>query len=70
MSRKAQPLVDDKKQGWLTTQRCAFCECPVYIHKDGYAITPVAGEEHLCGINCACRHDDGTASAGSQHAEQ
>lgn len=51
----AMPSIPPLKQDWTKTERCAFCECPVYEHKDGYAITPVFGAEHLCGINCACR---------------
>ena len=66
MAEKAQWLAQ-RKQDWVNTERCAFCECPVYTHKDGYAITPVAGVEHLCGVNCACRYE---TEEGVAHAKE
>lgn len=57
MAQKQQEPTIRPKQSWVITERCAFCECPVYTHKDGYAISVVLGDEHLCGVNCACRYE-------------
>jgi hypothetical protein len=34
--------------------RCAFCDCLVLVGRDGGALSPVLGVEHLCGVNCLC----------------
>lgn len=37
---------------------CAFCSCPILIGLDEQhqeiALSPVLGNAHLCGVNCAC----------------
>ena len=54
----AQPFqVDTQAMTWKPFERCAWCACEILVDKHGVAITPVAGVEHLCGVNCACRDE-------------